>query len=370
MYKIPYILILAFIAGLQSCGRNAANKTKDEPAIPVTVTTAQLSKAVFYNSYPANIVALKEIELRGQVNGYLTGIFFTEGKEVHTGQKLYEIDSRKYRAAYMVAQSNVRIAESILEKAQRDANRYNDLAKQDAIAIQLLDNAMTDLENAKQRLDAANSELIRAKTDYDYSIISAPFNGTIGFSSVKLGALINQGQTILSTLSSDDPMGVDFEISETEVARFQKLENTAVSKNDSTFKLALADNSLYPYTGKISVIDRAVNPRTGSVKIRITIPNREKILKPGMSCKVLVLNANAGMQILIPFKAVVEQMSEYFVFVIKDNHVEQVRISLGPRVNSNAIVLNGLSEGETIVLDGVQKLHDGSKITISQSGAQ
>ena len=366
MYKIPHVILyFAVIAGLLSCSGNAANKKTDVPAIPITVTNANLTKAIFYNSYPANIVALKEVELRGQVSGYVTGIYFTEGKPVHSGEKLYEIDRRKYQAAYEEDKSNVKIAEDNLEKVQRDANRYTELARQDAVAKQLSDNALTDLNKAKQQVDAANSELIKAKTDYDYSVINAPFNGTIGFSSVKLGALITPGQTLLNTVSSDDPMGVDFEISETELYRFQELANRSISKNDTIFRITLPDNSMYPYAGSISVIDRAVNPQTGSIRVRITVPNNERMLKPGMSCKVLVLNANAGQQVLIPFQAVLEQLGEYFVFVMKDKNVKQVKVSLGPRVTSNVIVLKGLNGGETIVVDGIQKLHDGSAVTIA-----
>jgi RND family efflux transporter MFP subunit len=367
MCKAARLLIFfALVAGLVSCGGNNANKKIEAPAVQVTSTSVNLAKAVFYNSYPANMVALKEVELRGQVTGYITGIYFNEGKEVHAGEKLYEIDRRKYDATYKEAQSNVKIAEDNLEKVQRDANRYTDLATQDAVAKQLLDNSMTDLKNAKQQLEAANSELIKAKTDYDYSLINAPFDGTIGFSSVKMGTLITPGQTLLNTVSSDDPMGIDFEISETELSRFRQLEKEGIVKNDTIFKIRLPDNSTYPFFGKISVIDRAVDPQTGTIRVRITVPNQDRILKPGMSCKVLVLNANSGQQVLIPFSAVLEQLGEYFVFTIKDKNVQQVKVSLGPRVNLNVIVLKGLKGDETIVVDGIQKLHDGSEVTIAQ----
>jgi membrane fusion protein (multidrug efflux system) len=368
MYKITRILIyFAITSGLLSCNGNSANKKAIVPAIPVTVSNVSLVEAVFYNSYPGNITALKEVELRGQVSGYITGIYFTEGKEVHTGEKLYEIDRRKYEATYKEAQSNVKIAEANLEKVQRDADRYTDLAKQDAVAKQILDNSMTDLNNARQQVEAAKSEMVKAKTDFDYSLINAPFDGTIGFSGVRLGTLITPGQTLLNTVSSDDPMGIDFEISETELSRFRQLENAGISANDTTFKITLPDNSIYPFFGKISVIDRAVDPLTGTIRVRITVPNHEKILKPGMSCKVLVLNAYAGQQIIIPFEAVLEQLSEYFVYTIKDNKAQQVKISLGPRVNANVIVLKGLKGDETIVVDGIQKLHDGSEISVTQS---
>ena len=368
MYRtVQTVIYIAAAAILLSCSRSNANHSKDEPAVGVTVTEVSMKDAVFYNSYPGNLVALKEVELRGQVSGYITGIYFAEGKRVHKGDKLYEIDRRKYEAAYSGAQANVKISEDNLEKAQRDADRYTDLAGQEAVARQMYDNAMTDLKNAKQQINAANSELTRTRMDYDYSMITAPFDGTIGFSEVRMGALVTPGQTLLNTVSSDDSMGVDFEVSETELSRFVKLAAIARTSSDSTFRLILPDNSKYPYHGHLSVIDRAVDPKTGTIRLRITVPNNEKTLKPGMSCKVNVLNSNSGRQIIVPFKAVMEQLSEYFVFVVNNNKVSQVKIQPGPRVFSDVVVLGGLQGGETIVLDGIQKLTDGSAITIISS---
>jgi len=208
---------------------------------------------------------------------------------------------------------------------------------------------------------------VRTKTDFDYSLIIAPFDGTIGFSQVKMGALVTPGQTLLNTVSSDDSMGVDFEVSETEFIRFAKLDDGQLQPGDSTFRIILPDNSKYAYPGKLSVIDRAVDPKTGTIRVRITVPNKEKTLKPGMSCKVNVLNTSSGRQILVPFKAVMEQLSEYFVFVVNNNKVSQVKIQPGPRVFSDIVVLGGLEGGETIVLDGIQKLTDGSAITVISS---
>ena len=367
MYKVFYLIIFSVsISGLISCGGNQSDKNAADTAIPVNVTEVKTEKAVFYNTYPGNIVALKEVELRGQVGGYITGIYFTEGKKVRAGKELYEIDRRKFQAACVEAQSNVNIAKDNLEKVQRDADRYTDLASQDAVARQVYDNAMTDLRNAKQQVETANSELIQAKTDLEYSLITAPFNGTIGFSNVKLGALVTPGQTLLNTISANDSLGVDFIVSENELSRFTGLINSATAKNDSTFRILLPDNSIYPYSGKISVIDRAVDPHTASVRIRINVPNSGQILKPGMSCRVLVLNIR-GEQILVPFKAVMEQLSEYFLFTVKDNKVIQTRVIIGPRVNSDVVILGGINGGETIVVDGIQKLHDGSAVKIGQS---
>ena len=362
---VKFLLYTIAVAGFISCSGNKEGKSDRNMPVPVSITKAKLGKASFYNSYPANIVALKEVELRSGVNGYVTGIFFTEGTKVKAGQELYEIDRRKYQAAYNEAQSNVKIAEDNLEKVQRDADRYTDLAKQDAVAKQLYDNTMTDLKNARQQMDVAKAELIKAQTDYDYSMISAPFNGTIGFSDVKLGALVNSGQTLLNTISSDNPLGVDFEINENELERFIHLQKETVAKHDSTFRVILADNSLYPYPGKLSVIDRAVDPQTGTIKVRVTLSNEDNMLKPGMSCKMEVLNSNNAQQVIIPFKAVTEQLGEYFVYVVENNKANQVKVTLGSRIGSEVVVLKGLNGDENIVVDGIQRLHEGSEITLA-----
>lgn len=362
MYRLfQFILYCAIASGFISCRGNAINSKNEETAVPVNVTEVRTGQAVFYSAYPANVMALKEVELRGQVTGYITGIFFREGKKVRSGQKLYEIDRRKYQAAFEVAQSNVNIAQANLNKVQQDVDRYNDLAREDAVPKQLLDHAMTDLNNARQQVESANSELLKARTDMEFSIIKAPFEGTIGFSNVKLGALITPGQTLLNTLSADDSLGVDFEINEKELSHFQEMEKAPAVVNDTTFRIVLPDNSVYPHSGRISVIDRAVDPQTGSIRIRLVIPNTERILKPGMSCKVMALNSQ-GQQVMIPYKAVMEQLGEYFVYSVQDNRAAQVRIIPGPRVASEVIVYKGLREGDQIVTDGIQKVHDGSLV--------
>lgn len=354
-------------ACVMSCSTGNANKNTAAPAIPVTVTTVKLANSQIYNSYPANTVALKSVELRGQVSGYLTNMYFIEGQKVQAGEKLYEIDRRKYQAAYEESLSNVRIAQENLERVERDATRYTELARQDAVAKQLLDNVMTDLNNAKHRVDAANSEMIRAKADFEYSLIVAPFTGTIGLSGVKPGALITQGQTLLNTISSDDPIGVDFTVNESELARYITLRTSLSDKSDTTFRITLPDNSAYPFAGKMSVIDRAVDPLTATIKIRLTVPNPSGVLRPGMSCKVRVLDSKAGSNLQIPYKAVQEQLGEYFVYRVSRKKAKQVKVALGPKVSLNVILLGGLNAGDTIAVDGIQKLSDGSDIVIVPS---
>lgn len=335
-------------------------------AVPVHTYTVGKEKVVFYDTYPGTVVALNEVQIHSEVSGYVTGIFFHDGSQIKKGQKLYEIDRTKYQAAYDQAKANLDIAEANLDKAQRDADRYEELLKQNAIARQIADNAQTDLDNARMQVIAAKAALSSAATDLNYSVITAPFAGTIGISQVKLGAYITTGQTLMNTLSSNDPIGVDLLIDEKNLSRFLDIKDDTLSESDidSTFRLLLPDNTHYPYMGKLSVIDRAVDPQTGTVKGRIVFPNPERSLKEGMNCVVKVLNASSGEQIVLPYKAVVEQMSEYFVYVISNGLANQTRIIPGPGLDGNIIIKEGLKAGEVIALDGLQQLHNGSAVRL------
>ena len=132
---------------------------------------------------------------------------------------------------------------------------------------------MITLENSKSQYDSAVEALKTASTNLNFSIITAPFNGTIGFSMVKLGDLATIGQTVLNTVSSDDPMGVDFLINEKQLTYFENIQSSRNNPGDSIFTIILPDNSIYPYEGKISVIDRSVDPQTGTIRIRVVFPN-------------------------------------------------------------------------------------------------
>lgn len=362
-YGLGYIgIITAFF----SC-KHADNSSNSANA-PVQVNSIQVSKQnlVYYDSYPATVVALKEVELRCEVGGDVTGMDFNEGQPVRKGQKLYEIDRSRYEASYQQAKANLAIAQSNVERTQRDADRYIELSKRDAIAKQRLDNALTDLQNAKSQVISAKADLTKAETELNYSVITAPFDGTIGISKVRIGTLVAPDQTLLNIVSSDDPMGVDFVINEQELGRFQQLEKKTLTPNDSTFRLLLPDNSLFPVHGKLNIIDRAVDAQTGTVKIRLSFQNTNRTLKPGMSCTVRVLNENSGSLVVVPYKAVLEQMSEYFVYKVDSLKARQIKVAIGSKVGPNVIIKQGITAGDEIIVDGIQRLHDGSAIVIGQ----
>ena len=366
VFKISAIVSMSLMLG--ACGE----KKPDAPnpaTIPVPVNLVELhpQQALYYDQFPANVVAMMQVDIRPQTEGYVTGIFFKEGSHVRKGERLYEIDQSKYRASEGQSDANIKVAEANLQQAQQDADRYTFLNEHDAVAKQTLDHALTTLQNAKNQLAAAKQDKVKTQTDLKYSVITAPFDGTIGISMVKVGASVVTGQTILNTISTDDPVAVDFVVNEKQIPKFIKMQQSKTAMGDSTFTLLLPDNTPYGIPGEIYFIDRGVNPQTGTLTIRLKFSNPQSLLRPGMSCKVLVRNQDTSQQLIIPNKAVVEQMGEYFVYVAKDSvtangkmlgHAQQKKVLLGTSIADKIIVRKGLEDGDRIIVDGVQKMHD------------
>jgi len=342
-----------------SCNK-PAKQTAALPPTPVNITDAKVAKAVYYDKYQGTVVALNTVELRSEVSGFITGIFFKEGEIVPKGKALYEIDRRKYQAAYQQAEANLLSANANLVKAQKDVDRYNMLLKNDAIARQTVDQAVAAYETSKSQVAVAKAGILSAKTDLSYSIITAPFTGRIGISQVKLGAQISPGTTLLNTISSEHPIAVDVVINEEDINRFYNLQK---HNTDSTFKLELSDGTLYKRPGKVLAIDRGVTSQTGTIKVRIEFPNENDVLKDGMSCVLNVLNDDSGNRVQVPFKAITEQMGEFFVFTAHDTIAKQNKVVLGPRVGTNIVIMKGLQAGDKVITDGFQRLRDGGKIT-------
>jgi RND family efflux transporter MFP subunit len=330
----------------------------------VSVAEAKTSQAVYYDHFQSVVVALNTVELRSQVAGFITAIYFKEGQVVNKGTPLYEIDRRKYEAAYNQATANLASADANLIKAQKDIDRYNMLLKNDAVARQTVDQAEAAYQSSKNNVDVAKAAVLSAKTDLSYAKITAPFTGRIGISQVRLGSEVSQGSTLLNTISSEQPIGVDAVIDEQEIDRFYKYQS---DENDSTFKLQLSDGSIYKNAGKLLAIDRGVNDQTGTITVRVQFPNDHDELKDGMSCVLQVRNNHSGNRLQIPYKSVNEQMGEFFVFVSQDTIAVQRKVKLGPRLGTNVIVMSGLKQGDMVITDGFQRLRDKGKITLGKS---
>lgn len=384
-----------------SCGEKKT--LPPTPPTPVNVYTVKSEDVEYFDNYPANTVPLSQVDIHSQVQGYITAIFFKEGSRVSKGQKLYDIDKRLYQQAYDAANANLRVAKGTELQNKQDNDRYIYLDKENAVAKQLVDHAKITYENSKNQTQSAEESLKSAATNLGFATIYAPFDGTIGFSMVKLGDFVSAGSTILNTISTNNPIAVDFLINEKQLQHYQEIQAGKAKAVDSLFTIILPSGALFSREGKISIIDRAVDPQTGSIKIRLVFPNPDDALKGGMSCVLRVHNQETTPQLVIPNKAVVEQMGEYFVYVAKDTimaakpdanmgkrsgsggtddtgkskkdksdtaankpklRAVQKKVTLGKTINANIIVLSGLEEGDKIIVDGLQSIHDGSVISI------
>ncbi len=360
-----YLFVIPFISLVLACGKKEQQAPTAPPVIPVTVMEVSSGEASYFDEYPGTVVSLNEIELRPQVSGFITGVHFKDGDFVKKGQLLYSIDAQLYNANYDQSVAALKVQEANLVKAEKDANRYRELAKNDAVATQLLDNAEASLEVARKQADAAKANIKSVQTNVRYTKIHSPFNGVIGISQAKPGSPVSAGQTLLNTVSTDNQLAVDFNLVQNEIFRFSKMTKGKIA--DSTFSLVFGKD-VYGHTGKLTLIDRAVDTQTGTVKVRLTFPNPEKMLRAGMSTTVRVLSNAAEPSIVIPYKAVTEQLGEYFVFVVGDSSkVHQQKIVSGRTIGANIIVKEGLNSGDKIVVQGVQNLREGTTISIGEA---
>jgi len=395
MNRLASLLVLITTLAFFACEHK---QTPPTPPTPVNLITAKAATVLYYDKYPATTIALKQVGLYAQVTGYITSINFTEGTHVHKGQILYTLDTRLYQASVDQARANLRVDSGNLKQQQQDADRYVYLAKHNAVATQLVDHQLIALQNAKDSIIAAQQALKTALTNLTYSNIYAPFDGTIGISQVRVGNLVSPGTTLINTISADDPIAVDFYIAEAQLPHFEDLQMHKQKTIDSLFTIQLPNGQLYSGLGKIAIIDRAVDPQTGTIDVRLAFPNPQFVLRAGMSCVVRVHNQDAAPQIVVPSRAVVEQMGEYFLYLAKDTVLKahsdstgkknadsagkgadtvetpklrafQVKVQLGQTIGPNVVIKSGINEGDRVIVDGVQAIHEGSQINASSRPA-
>lgn len=348
----------------QSCGSKDGAKQQQaapgEMAIPVSTVTVEQQIVSGIKSYPATVVPLQETEIRAEVSGYVTKIYVADGAFVSQGQSLYEIDRVRYQAAVDQAKANLEIAKANLDRVEKDLQRYQTLAEKDAIAKQTLDYATTDVNNQKAQVQAAQAALTTAQTNLQRAIIKAPFSGVVGISQVRNGALVSPGTTLLTTISAIDPIAVEFQISEKEIAEFSAYQS---GKASTEISVTLPDGSIYDGSGRIATMDRAVDRTTGTLKVRATFSNRENTLRAGMNLTTSVKSTSSSEQLIIPFKAVRDELGVYNVFVVNDSsRAEQKIVQLGLKVEDKVVVLSGVEAGQKIVVDGIMNVRSGAKV--------
>lgn len=363
-----YVLLLVLgTIWISSCGnRDQEAKQQASAERTVAVSTAPVEQQIVtaYQEYPATVVPLNETELRAEVSGYITNILVTDGATVAKGQRLYEIDRVRYAAEVEQAKANLKIAEANYDRVGKDLERYKKLADQDAIARQTLDYAETDLSNQAAQVQAARAALTSANTNLQRSVITAPFSGVVGISMVRTGALVSAGTTLLNTLSSTNPIAVEFQVSERDIERIKQLQS---NKSTTAIQLRLPDGTIYGESGFISTIDRAVDRATGTLRVRATFGNATEKLRAGMNLTLRLAQTSTEEEVVIPLRAVIEQLGVYNVYTVTDSSTAAFsQVELGVKLDDKVVIKKGLSEGQQVVVNGVNNVTDGDKLVIEK----
>jgi membrane fusion protein (multidrug efflux system) len=406
--------LAAVMAFSTACGKSDS-KVSAAPPPPPAVVVAQVAQQTvpIYSEFVGQTRADETVELRARVEGVLEKIYFKEGSPVKKGALLFSIDKRPFEAAQQSAKAALAKAQSDLSQAQQrtdvikaqaelaDANaqlskadqdlaRVRPLAKEKAVTELELDAAVANQKSAKANVDAkqanltnleasvkytieraaaevsaAKARVTQADLDLSYCSIYSPMNGIIGFKQIDEGNLVGRGvATLLATVSKSDPILVDFNLSEIEYLKLTEPGNVGKGKAaNAKFELILTDDSVHQQPGTFKVVDRTVDPTTGTMKVEAIFPNPGSYLRPGQFARVRVAVDEKVDAILVPQRAIQELQGAKTVLVVDSSNKASLRtVTVGDKSDKYLIVLDGLKAGERVIVEGMQKVRPGSEV--------
>jgi membrane fusion protein, multidrug efflux system len=353
------------------CGKSAPPKP---PPPEVEVVHVKQKDVPIWGEWIGTLDGLVNAQIKPQVTGYLLRQTYTDGAFVKKGQLLFEIDLRTFQAALDEAKGKLANAEGQLAtaqsnqvKAQQDVDRYTPLAKEQAIPQQDLDHAIqanqaakAQVEAAKAQIEAAKAQVESARLNLGFTKVVSLIDGIAGIAQAQIGDLVSQS-TLLTTVSTLDPIKVYFPVSEREYLDYVKEHPDAAKRAaQESFELILADGSVYPHKGTFSFADRQVDVKTGTLRLQAVFPNPGNVLRPGQYARIRTVTKTAKGALLVPQRAVTEQQGSYQVAVVGSDNKVQIRpVKVGERVGTDWIIEQGLKPGERVVAEGVQKVQAG-----------
>jgi membrane fusion protein (multidrug efflux system) len=357
---LPALALVA--AGCEKAAPPAAPPPPDVYVTPVVKRDVPV-----YLDLVGQTLGFQDVELRARVEGFLESMTFREGSFVKRGDVLYEIDPQSLVAQRAQAQADQVAAEARLAKATNDVNRYTPLVAKQAVSKRELDDAVAEQDAARAQVAAAKAVVERATLDLGYAKVTAPISGLIGTTLVKPGNLVGRGQnTLLTTISQIDPILFRAGATEADYMRVVRRAPDRVGAEPrlANIELTLSDGTKYDHTGKISLIDRAVDPTTGTLGVQIEFPNPELILRPGQYGRARILIEQKPGAMLVPQRAVQEMQNLYSVAVVgADNKIAFKNVTVGPRVDSLWVIESGVAVGDRVVVEGLQRVREGLVVT-------
>lgn len=333
-------------------------------APPVGVVPVERRALTDSSSFVGRISAVDTVQIVARVTGFVVERTFIEGQEVRKGDLLFILEREPFEAAVASRKADLASAKAALLNAELQLARAEELVRTNNIPVATRDQRRAEAEMARARVQEAEAALRIAEIDLGYTLISAPFAGRIGRSAVSVGAVVSPQSGPLATLTSVDPMHVTFRVSQREVLEYQRrrAENGEASPASRRLavRLRLADGTAYPHEGVIDFIDPQIDRGTDTQAVRAEIPNPERILFDGGTVTVEVVAREPRRALVIPRAALLADREGHYVFVVDDASRAAVRrVRVGETTPAAVEIVDGLGEGENLIVEGIQRIRPG-----------
>ncbi|MCB2186145.1 MAG: efflux RND transporter periplasmic adaptor subunit [Deltaproteobacteria bacterium] len=354
---------------------NKSDTYQAPPPPKVTVAAPVVRDVVEYADFTGNTAAVKSVELRARVSGFLDSINFEPGGMVKKDQLLFVIEPEPFRAKLNQAKADLATAKAQEELAKATLLRKENAYKTRAVSEVEVLTARAELAKAKAGIQSAAAEVENAQIDLGYTSITAPISGRISRNLVDVGNLVGSGQaTLLATIYTDDPMYAYFNISENDILSYQKaLKSGQLAQaglEPYAVYMGTADEVGYPRKGKLDYADPNVDQSTGTVQVRGVFDNADQSLLPGLFVRIRIPMQRLKDAVLVPELAVGIDQGGNYLFVIDDQDVAQFRrVTMGPKEDTLAVVRTGLKAGERVVVNGLLRVRPGLKVTPETASA-
>lgn len=359
---LPVLLFVLLLAG-------GCQKKEEKPvAAPPTVAVAPAVEEPIREGTMliGEVSADQSVDLVARVKGFLIERNFKEGAGVKKDDVLFKIEPTQYEAALDNAKASLLKAQAALKNAEIELNRQKTLLAKDASSQREYDNALAAQMEAKAQVLSAESEVKQAELDLSYTTIRAPFDGWIGLSTSDVGNLVGPETGRLATVRNFGVVRVSFNASELDLLKLLRNRDKKAESDLIRCRLYLADGSEYDEVGKLTYWDNNVNTTTGTIKLQALFENAGKLLVDGMYVKVRLELADPVQHVVIPLQAVQEDQQGKFVYVVTPaNKVERRNIRVGESFGDKIVVYEGVSVGENVIVQGIQKVRNGIEVKVA-----
>ncbi|MGZ5198541.1 MAG: efflux RND transporter periplasmic adaptor subunit [Telluria sp.] len=362
---------------LPACNRNGTS-APSKPAGPpeVAVVPARAARVPVIVELPGRTNPYRVAQVRARVDGIVLKREFREGADVKTGQRLYQIDPGPYQAALASAQATLGRAKANVGAVNAQAARYKQLVVTRAVSQQEYDNAVASLGQALADVASGQAQVRTASINLGYTDVTAPITGRVGISQVTEGAYVQASQaTLMTTIQQIDPIYVDLNQSSVEGLRLRREVASGKVKTNgpggATVNIILEDGTQYPLPGRLEFTDITVDPGTGSVTLRVIVPNPDHLLLPGMFMRARVEEGTVEDAVLVPQVGVshTPQGQAAVLLVGPDGKVVQRTVQASRTLGSDWVVTGGLQAGENVIVSGLQRAQPGTQVRVVQAHA-